>query len=206
MVHFLQFVHLFCCSSSTKFLKPESGGSILALNHNIFMLPKVQQVRPKGPPLGFFRHSATFFENFRISSKGTPCIFLKFSVCKKRLMGLNDLFLGFSALCDFNRILFKKIYIYFFQMLPIVVFGLVRLFFANFSNVSKGSPLHFFLFFQRMDVQKLPNAPFCESKTRLTSKGNFVLDSTTSQFSCPGFHDKQQNSLPMHCNAVALKT
>ena len=29
------------CSSSTKFLKPESGGSILALNHNIFMLPKV---------------------------------------------------------------------------------------------------------------------------------------------------------------------
>ena len=73
-------------------------------------------------------------------------------------MGLNDLFLGFSALCDFNRILLKK-YI-FFQMLPKVVFGLVRLFFVNFSNVSKGSPLHFFLFFQRMDVQKLPNAPF----------------------------------------------
>ena len=158
MVHFLQFVHLFCCSSSTKFLKPESGGSILALNHGNLMLPKVQQVRPKGPPFGFFRHSATFFENFRILSKGTRCIFLKFSVCKKRLMGLNDLFFGFSAMCDFNRRLFKNIC--FFQMLPIVVFVLVRLFFANFSNVSKGSPFHFFLFFQRMDVQKLPNTPF----------------------------------------------
>ena len=71
MVHFLQFVHLFCCSSSsTKFLKPESGGSIFALNHNIFMLPKVQQVRPKGPPFGFFRHYATFFRKFSDSIKG----------------------------------------------------------------------------------------------------------------------------------------
>ena len=154
MVHFLQFVHLFCCSSSTKFLKPESGGSILALNHDIFMLPKVQQVRPNT----FFRHSATFFENFRISSKGTPCIFLKFSVCKKRLMGLNDLFLGFSALCDFNRILFKNIYI--FQMLPIVVFGLVRLFFANFSNVSKGSPFIFSYFSKEWMFKNSQMPPF----------------------------------------------
>ena len=158
MVHILQFVHLFCCSSSTKFLKPESGGSILALNHNIFMLPKVQQVRPKGPPFGFFRHSVTFFENFRISSKGTPCIFLKFSVCKKRLMGLNDLFLGFSAMCNFNRILFKNIY--FFQMLPIVVFGLVRLFFANFSNVSKRSPLHFSYFSKEWMFKNSQMPPF----------------------------------------------
>ena len=45
-------------------------------------------------------------------------------------------------------------------MLPTVVFGLVRRFFANFSKVSKGSPFIFFLFFQRMDVQKLPNAPY----------------------------------------------
>ena len=54
------------CSSS----KPESGGSILALNHNIFMLPKVHQVRPKGPPFGFFRHYATFFRKFSDSIKG----------------------------------------------------------------------------------------------------------------------------------------
>ena len=170
MVHFLQFVHLFCCSSSTKFLKPESGGSILALNHNIFMLPKVQQGRPKGPPSGFFRHSATFFRKFPNIIKGYPLHFLKFSVGKKCLLGLNDLFLGFSALCDFNRKLFKNILI-FFQMLPIVVSGLVRLFFANFSNVSKGFPLQFFLFFQRMDVQKLPNAPFFICRHYATYRG-----------------------------------
>ena len=56
-------------------------------------------------------------------------------------------------------------------MLPIVVFGLVRLFFANFSNVSKGSPLHFFLFFQRMDIQKLPNAPFYICRHYATYRG-----------------------------------
>ena len=56
-------------------------------------------------------------------------------------------------------------------MLPIVVFGLVRLFFANFSNVSKVSPLHSFLFFQRMDVQKLPNAPFYIYRHYATYRG-----------------------------------
>ena len=25
---------------------------------------------------------------------------------------------------------------------------------------------------------------------------------TSTEFSCPGFHDKLQNSLPMHCNAL----
>ena len=36
-------------------------------------------------------------------------------------------------------------------------FGFVRLFFANFFNVSKGSSLQFFLLFcNRMDVQKIP--------------------------------------------------
>ena len=71
------------CSSSTKFLKPESGGSILALNHNIFMLPKVQQVRPKGPPFGFFSALCDFFSKiFGFYQSVTPCIFLKFSVCK----------------------------------------------------------------------------------------------------------------------------
>ena len=67
-----------CCSSSTKFLKPESGGSILALNHNIFMLPKVQQVRPKGLPFGFFSALCDFFfENFRTLSKGNPLHFFE---------------------------------------------------------------------------------------------------------------------------------
>ena len=36
-------------------------GSILALNHKFFMLPKVE-ARPKGPSFGFFRHCATFFK------------------------------------------------------------------------------------------------------------------------------------------------
>ena len=40
-----------------------------------------------------------------------------------------------------------------------VFFGLVRLFFANFLNVFKGSPFIFFLFCKRMYVQKLPKAP-----------------------------------------------
>ena len=157
MVHFLQFVHLFCCSSSTKFLKPESGGSILALNHNIFMLPKVQQVRPKGPPLGFFGTLRLFSKIFEDHQR-VPLAFFKVSVCKKRLMGLNDLFLGFSALCDFNRILLKKIF--FLQMLPIVVFGLVRLFFANFSNVSKRFPFIFSSFSKEWMFKNSQMPPF----------------------------------------------
>ena len=55
------------CSTSTNFLNPESVGSILALNHKFFILPKVQ-VRPKGPPFGFFSALCDFFENFRILS------------------------------------------------------------------------------------------------------------------------------------------
>ena len=121
------------------------------------MLPKVQQVRPKGPPLVFFRHSATL-RKFSNIIKGYPLHFLKFSVCKKRLMGLNGLFLGFSALCNFNRILLKNIYI-FFQMLPIV-FGLVRLFFANFSNVSKGSPFIFSYFSKEWMFKNSRMPPF----------------------------------------------
>ena len=147
MVHFLQFVHLFCCSSSTKFLKPESGGSILALNYNIFMLPKVQQVRPKGPPFGFFSALCDFFSKIFEYHQRVHCIFLKFSVCKNRLMGLNDL-----------------------QMLPIVVFGLVRPF-RKFFKCLQRVPLHFFLFFQRMDDQKLPNAPFYICRHYATYRG-----------------------------------
>ena len=145
MVHFLQFVHLFCCSSSTKFLKPESGGSILALNHNIFMLPKVQQVRPKG---------FDFFRKFSNIIKGYRC----FSVCKKRLMGLNDLFLGFFRHCATLTEYFLKNF--FFQMLPIVVFGLVRFFFANFSNVSKGSPFIFSYFSKEWMFKNSQMPPF----------------------------------------------
>ena len=74
---FTIFVHLFCCSPSTKFLKPESGGSILALNHNIFMLPKVQQVRPKGPPFGFFSALCDFFRKFLNIIKGYPLHFFE---------------------------------------------------------------------------------------------------------------------------------
>ena len=105
MVHFLQFVHLFCCSSSsTKFLKPESGGSILALNHNIFMLPKVQQVF-----CCFFRHYATFFSKiFGFYQRVRPCIFKKFSVCKTFKEPEWPFFWKFSALCDLKKILFLK--------------------------------------------------------------------------------------------------
>ena len=127
-----------------------------APNHSIFMLPKVQQVRPKGPPFGFFSALCDFFRKFSNIIKGYPLHFLKFSVCKKRLMCLNDLFLGFSALCDLTEYFLKYI---FFQMLPIVVFGLVRLF-RKFFKCLQRVPPSFFPIFQKMDVQKLPNAPF----------------------------------------------
>ena len=73
---FLQsFVHLFNQFSE----KQEIVGSILALNHKFFMLPKVQ-ARLKGSPFGFFRYYATFFRKFSNSIKGLH--FLKFSVRK----------------------------------------------------------------------------------------------------------------------------
>ena len=37
-------------------------------------------------------------------------------------------------------------------------FRLGETFFANLLNISKGSPLHFFLFCRTMDVRKLPKA------------------------------------------------
>ena len=83
--------------------------SSLALNHKFFMLRKVEG-GPKGPPFGFF---------FGTMRKGTPLNFSKFSICKKRLIGLEGIVLGFSAICDFfYQILFfeKKIY----QVFPIV--------------------------------------------------------------------------------------
>ena len=63
-----------------------------------------------------------------------------------------------------------KVYKYFFQLLPIVVFGLVRLFSQIFQMSPKGPP-SFFLFFQRMDVQKLPNAPFYICRHYATYRG-----------------------------------
>ena len=64
-------------------------------------------------------------------------------------------FLGFSALCDFNRILFKNI---FFQMLPIVVFGLVRLF-SQFFQMSPKGPPSFFPIFPKNGCSKTPKCP-----------------------------------------------
>ena len=76
------FVHLFNYFSE----KPEIVGSILALNHKFLMLPKVD-ARPKVffrlIFFVFFRHYATFFSKiFGFYQRVTPCIFLKFSVCK----------------------------------------------------------------------------------------------------------------------------
>ena len=56
-------------------------------------------------------------------------------------------------------------------MLPIVIFGLVRLFLQIFQMSPKGPPFIFFLFFQRMDVQKLPNAPFYICRHYATYRG-----------------------------------
>ena len=67
-VHFFcSFVQLLGREVNPDFLgseKQESVGSSLALNHKLFMLPKVEG-RPKGSPIAFF--SALFdifFENF----------------------------------------------------------------------------------------------------------------------------------------------
>ena len=89
------------------------------------MLPKVQ-VRPKGPPLGFFSALCDFFSKiFEIYQRVPPCIFLKFSVCRKRWISLNGLFLSFSALCDLKNTFFEKNFKNnFFE----------KKFFPNFSN------------------------------------------------------------------------
>ena len=78
---FLQFFHLFNFDkiSSTK---PESVGSILALNHKFFMLPKVQ-VRPKGAPFEFFSALCDFFSKIiEFYQRVPPCIFLSFQFVK----------------------------------------------------------------------------------------------------------------------------
>ena len=97
------FVHL---PSSTK---PESVCSILALNHKFFNASK-STGETKGSPFGFFFGTMRLFSKiFEFYQRVPLCIFLKFSVCRKRWMSLNDLFLGFSALCDFfYQILFWK--------------------------------------------------------------------------------------------------
>ena len=72
------------------------------------MIPKVQ-VRPKGPPFGiFFGTMRLFSKIFEIYQRVPLCIFLKFSVCRKRWMSLNGLFLSFSALCDLKNTFFRK--------------------------------------------------------------------------------------------------
>ena len=89
------------------------------------MLPKVH-VRPKGPPFGFFFGTMRLFSKvFEIYQRVPPWIFLKFSVCRKRWMSLNGLFLSFSALCDLKNTFFRK---------KIKNFFLKKIFFPNFSN------------------------------------------------------------------------
>ena len=62
-------------------------GSVLALNHKFFMLPKVE-ARPKVCFVSFFfvwfffGTMRLFFRKFRILSKGTPCIFWSFRFVK----------------------------------------------------------------------------------------------------------------------------
>ena len=79
------FVHL---PSSTK---PGSVGSILALNHKFLMLPKVQ-VRPKGPPFGFFSALCGFFRKFSNFIKGYPLAFCQ----RERITQNNPKFWDFA--------------------------------------------------------------------------------------------------------------
>ena len=115
------FVHL---PSSTQ---PESVGSILALNHKFFNASK-STGETKGSPLWvFFGTMRLFSKIFEIYQRVPPWLFLKFSVCRKRWMSLNGLFLSFSALCDLKNTFFEKIKNFFlekkffFQIFPIVV-------------------------------------------------------------------------------------
>ena len=115
------FVHL---PSSTQ---PESVGSNPALNHKFFNASK-STGETKGSPLWvFFGTMRLFSKTFEIYQRVPPWIFLKFSVCRKRWMSLNGLFLSFSVLCDLKNTFFrKKIKIFFwkkkfFQIFPIVV-------------------------------------------------------------------------------------
>ena len=125
MVHFSYnfcssfiFVHL---PSSTQ---PESVGSILALNHKFFNASK-STCETKGSPLWvFFGTMRLFSKIFEIYQRVPPWIFLKFSVCRKRWMSLNGLFLSFSALCDLKNTFFRKKNQFFFE----------KFFFPNFSN------------------------------------------------------------------------
>ena len=113
-VHFFcSFVQLLGREVNPDFLgseKQESMGSSLALNHKVFFMLSKVEGRPKCLPFSFFfQHYAIFFRKFLNSIKGYPLNFLKFSVCKKRLMSVKGLFFGFLAICDFfYQILFLK--------------------------------------------------------------------------------------------------
>ena len=65
---------------------------------------------------------------------------------------------------------FLKIYI-FFSNASISCFRLSETFFRKFFKCLQRVPLHFFLFFQKMDVQKLPNAPFYICRHYATYRG-----------------------------------
>ena len=65
---------------------------------------------------------------------------------------------------------FLKIYI-FFSNASNSCFRLSETFFRKFFKCLQRVPLHFFLFFQRMDVQKLPNAHFYICRHYATYRG-----------------------------------
>ena len=114
-------VHL---PSSTQ---PESVGSILPLSHKFFNASKSTGETKGSPFWVFFGTMRLFSKILEIYQRVPPCIFLKFSVCRKRWMSLNGLFLSFSALCDLKNTFRKKsskiIFFenFFFQIFPIVV-------------------------------------------------------------------------------------
>ena len=78
------------------------------------MLPRVQ-VRPKGPPLDFFRHYATFIKGYRLAFFEVLSLYKTFNEPKKPLFG----FFGIVRLFEPNPFFEKKNN--FFQMSPIVV-------------------------------------------------------------------------------------
>ena len=165
------------------------------------MLPKVQ-VRPKGPPFGFFFGTMRLFSKiFEIYQRVPPWLFLKFSVCRKRWMSLNGLFLSFSALCDLKNTFFRKkskIFFwkkFFFQIFPIVVpwiflslrygadLGRSRLVYyccesRNFIEISRCLlfSVKFFAWYWIIQI-------FCSAVT-ISVRIKFLKLPTTFQFSC----------------------
>ena len=153
-------------------------GSILALNHKFFNASK-STGETKGSPLWvFFATMRLFSKIFEIYQSVPPCIFLKFSVCRKRWMSLNGLFLSFSALCDLKNTFFKKKFKNnffwkknFFQIFPIVVPWI-------FLSLRYGADLgrsRLVLFFVRLFTHRVCTT-FCELFTFTKSTQYLILN------------------------------